>query len=33
VKATFDLETRELSLIAAQDELIRPTQLFAAEAV
>jgi pyridoxine kinase len=33
VKATLDLGSRELSLIAAQDELIRPTQPFAAERV
>jgi pyridoxine kinase len=33
VKATLDLGSRELSLIAAQDELIRPTQPFVAEAV
>ena len=33
VKATFDSSSRELSLIAAQDELTRPSQLFAAEAV
>jgi len=33
VKATLDSGSRELSLIAAQDELIRPAQLFAAEAV
>jgi pyridoxine kinase len=31
VKATLDSGSRELSLIAAQDELIRPLQLFAAE--
>jgi pyridoxine kinase len=33
VKATLDLSSRELSLIAAQDELIRPTRLFTAEAI
>jgi pyridoxine kinase len=33
VKATLDSKSRELSLIAAQDELARPTQLFEAEAV
>jgi pyridoxine kinase len=33
VKATLAAGSRELSLIAAQDELIRPSQLFAAEAV
>jgi pyridoxine kinase len=33
VKATLTSGSRELSLIAAQDELIRPSQLFAAEAV
>jgi pyridoxine kinase len=33
VKATLDSGSRELSLIAAQDELIRPTQPFTAEAV
>ena len=33
VKATFESGTRELSLIAAQDELTRPSQLFAAKAV
>jgi pyridoxine kinase len=33
VKATLDLGSRELSLIAAQDELIRPTRLFTAEAI
>ena len=33
VKATLASGSRELSLIAAQDELIRPSQLFAAEAV
>ena len=33
VKATLVSGSRELSLIGVQDELIRPTQLFAAEAV
>jgi pyridoxine kinase len=33
VKATLAAGSRELSLIAAQDELTRPSQLFAAEAV
>jgi pyridoxine kinase len=33
VKATLDLGSRELSLIAAQDELTLPSQLFAAEPV
>ncbi len=33
VKATLELGSRELSLISAQDELTRPSQLFAAEAV
>jgi pyridoxine kinase len=33
VKATLDSGSRELSLISAQDELIRPSQLFAAEPV
>jgi pyridoxine kinase len=33
VKATLASGSRELSLIAAQDELTRPSQLFAAEAV
>jgi pyridoxine kinase len=33
VKATFASGSRELSLITAQDELTRPSQLFAAEAV
>jgi pyridoxine kinase len=33
VKATMAAGSRELSLIAAQDELIRPSQLFAAEPV
>ena len=33
VKATLDSGSRELSLIAAQDEFTRPSQLFAAEAV
>jgi pyridoxine kinase len=33
VKATLDSGSRELSLISAQDELTRPSQLFAAEAV
>jgi pyridoxine kinase len=33
VKATLASDSRELSLIAAQDELTRPSQLFAAEAV
>ena len=33
VNATLASGSRELSLIAAQDELIRPSQLFAAEAV
>jgi pyridoxine kinase len=33
VKATLDSGWRELSLIAAQDEFTRPSQLFAAEAV
>jgi pyridoxine kinase len=33
VKATMAAGSRELSLIAAQDELTRPSQLFAAEAV
>jgi pyridoxine kinase len=33
VKATLAAGSRELSLIAAQDELTRPLQLFAAEAV
>ena len=33
VKATMAVGSRELSLIAAQDELTRPSQLFAAEAV
>ena len=33
VKATLAAGSRELSLIAAQDELIRPSQLFAAAPV
>ena len=33
MKATLDSGSRELSLIAAQDEFTRPSQLFAAEAV
>ena len=33
VKATLDSGSRELSLIAAQDEFTRPSRLFAAEAV
>ena len=33
VKATLDLGSRELSLVAAQDEFTNPSQLFAAEAV
>ena len=33
VKATLDSGSRELSLIAAQDEFTHPSQLFAAEAV
>jgi pyridoxine kinase len=33
VKATLTSGSRELSLIAAQDELTKPSQLFAAEAV
>ncbi len=33
VKATLDSGSRELSLIAAQDELTRPSQLFTAETV
>jgi pyridoxine kinase len=33
VKATLDLGSRELALIAAQEELIHPLQRFAAEAV
>jgi pyridoxine kinase len=33
VKATLDSGSRELSLIAAQDEFTNPSQLFAAEAV
>ena len=33
VKATLDLGSRELSLIAAQEEFTRPSQLFAAETV
>ena len=33
VKATLASGSRELSLIAAQDELIRPSQLFAAQVV
>jgi pyridoxine kinase len=33
VKATLDSGSRELSLITAQDELTRPSQLFGAEAV
>ena len=33
VKATLASGSRELSLIAAQDEFTRPSQLFAAEAV
>jgi pyridoxine kinase len=33
VKATLDSGSRELSLIAAQEEFTSPSQLFAAEAV
>jgi pyridoxine kinase len=33
VKATLDSGSRELTLIAAQDEFTNPSQLFVAEAV